>query len=187
MRTNQPFLLDEEEILVKQLISGNRNAVRFWYKKFFSDFLNFTLNKVPNRADAEEIVQETFINSLRQISLFRGKSKLKTWMTSILLHEIADYYRKKYAKKALKTIPLFEEILQKPLISSSDLNDKVEEVLYEMKKEYRDLLLQKYFDKKKVKDIAAKMKRTVKAVESDLFRARKEFKEIYLAKGYLEI
>lgn len=187
MRTNQPFLLENEQMLIERLKAGDSNAVKFWYKKYFFDFLRFAMGKVSNKADAEEIVQETFINSLRQINIFRGDSKLKTWMMSILFHEISDYYRKRYAKKALKTIPLFEEILQKPLISSSEINDYVEDVLSEMKREYRELLLQKYFDKKKVKEIATKMKRTVKAVESDLFRARKEFKKIYLAKGYLDL
>ncbi|MFZ5438292.1 MAG: RNA polymerase sigma factor [Patescibacteria group bacterium] len=178
--------IKEPTLLVKKLKAGDKRAVRTWYKNYFPSFLRLTLKKVANKKDAEEIVQETFINALKQIHLFQEKSKLKTWMTSILLHEIADFYRKKYAKKALKVIPLFEEILQKPLLGSSELNDKVEEVLNEMRTDYKNLLLLKYFDKKKVTEIAQKLKKTVKAVEADLFRARREFKEIYLAKGYLD-
>lgn len=178
---------EKEVSLVKELKAGNKQAVRFWYSSYFKLFLRTTLQKVANKKDAEEIVQETFINSLKQLHLFQEKSSLKTWMTSILYHEIADYYRKKYAKKALKVIPLFEEILQKPLLNSDELSEKVDIVLGEMKQEYRDLLLLKYFDRKKVKDIAVKLQKTAKAVEADLFRARKEFKEIYLAKGYLEL
>jgi RNA polymerase sigma-70 factor, ECF subfamily len=186
MRTRKPLLLDNDEVLLRALKQGKKAAVRFWYKKYFPLFLNTTLKKISKREDAEEVVQETFINSLKQLHLFRGKSSLKTWMMSILFHEIADFYRKKYAKKALKIIPLFDDILQKPLIDQQELSEKVEDVLSEMKKEYQELLLLKYFDKKKVRDIAVKLKKTTKAVESDLFRARKEFSGLYLEKGYLD-
>ncbi|MCC6711000.1 MAG: RNA polymerase sigma factor [Candidatus Pacebacteria bacterium] len=179
------FSLAKEDLLINELKTGNKQAVRYWYKLFFPVLLRLALQKVANKKDAEELVQETFINSLKQIQLFQQKSKLKTWMVSILYHEIADYYRKRYAKKALKIVPLLDEILQKPLLSSDELNQKVETVLAEMKKDSRDLLLLKYFDKKKVKEIAKKLKKTVKAVEADLFKARREFKDIYLAKGYL--
>ena len=167
MRIRKPLLLENDEILLKELRQGKKEAVRFWYKKFFSFFLNTTLKKISKREDAEEVVQETFINSLKQLHLFRGKSSLKTWMMSILFHEIADFYRKKYAKKALKIIPLFDEILQKPLMDQQEMSGKVEDVLSNMKKEYREILLLKYFDKKKVQDIAVKLKKTTKAVESD--------------------
>jgi RNA polymerase sigma-70 factor, ECF subfamily len=186
MRTRKPLLLDNEEFLLKELRQGKKKAVRFWYKKFFPLFLNTTLKKISKREDAEEVVQETFINSLKQLHLFKNKSSLKTWMMSILFHEIADFYRKKYAKKALKIIPLFDEILQKPLMDQQEMSVKVEDVLLDMKKEYREVLLLKYFDKKKVQDIAVKLKKTTKAVESDLFRARREFRGLYLEKGYLE-
>ena len=43
-----------------------------------------------------------------------------------------------------------------------------------------ELLLKKYVDCKKVKDIAFEMGNTSKAVESNLFRARQEFKALWL-------
>jgi len=51
-----------------------------------------------------------------------------------------------------------------------------------MKKEYRELLLLKYIDKMRVKEISILLDRTVKSIESDLFRAREEFRVIYLDK-----
>jgi len=182
MRISQAFTSDEEKELLIKLRGGDKHAVKTWYNHFFSYFYNLTLKKISNTNDAEELVQEMFINALRQLPLFRGESSLKTWMTSILHHEIADFYRKKYAKKALQTILLFEEILQKPLHGSEDVTKLVNSVLSEMKKEYRELLLLKYIDKMRVKEISILLDRTVKSIESDLFRAREEFRVIYLDK-----
>lgn len=185
MRKSQSFSIEYEQQLLASLRKGDKKAVRAWYEHFFSYFLTVCLRKVSQPQDAEEIVQQMFINSLRQLPLFREKSRLKTWMTSILYHEVADYYRKKYAKKALKTLPLLDAILQTPLKSPQEVSERVTEVLAEMKKEHRELLLLKYVDKKKMKEIALLMGKTLKSVESDLFRARGEFREIYEEKGWV--
>ncbi|MBT4124100.1 MAG: RNA polymerase sigma factor [Candidatus Pacebacteria bacterium] len=179
MESSKSFSIKAEQLLLKGLREGDKNKVKDWYTIFFPYLMAITLKKVSNFTDVEEIVQETFINSLRQLPLFRGESRLKTWMVSILRHEIADYYRKKYAKKALKTIPLFDEILQNPLKSSQEISEMVQITLGKMKKETRELLLLKYVDKKRVKEIASLFGKTVKSVESDLFRARVEFRKIY--------
>jgi DNA-directed RNA polymerase specialized sigma24 family protein len=50
-----------------------------------------------------------------------------------------------------------------------------------MKKKYSDLLRDKYIEGKKVAVIAAEKGRTVKAIESDLFRAREEFRVLWAA------
>jgi len=55
----------------------------------------------------------------------------------------------------------------------------VKEILLKMTQESREILQMKYIDKKHVKDIAKEMGKTVKSVESILFRARTEFREMY--------
>lgn len=179
MQSSKSFSIKAEQLLLKGLREGDKKKVFDWYTNFSPYLMAISLKKISDFTDAEEIVQETFINSLRQLPLFRGDSRLKTWMVSILRHEIADYYRKKYAKKALKIIPLFDEILQNPLKSSQEISDKVQITLSKMKKETRELLLLKYVDKKRVKEIAFLFGKTVKSIESELFRARVEFRKIY--------
>ena len=102
-------------------------------------------------------------------------------MISILRHEIADYYRKKYAKKAIKTLPLSDFILQRRIEDSSHVSARVKQVLGKMLERRKKLLLMKYVDEMAVKEIAEQVGRTFKAVESDLYRARESFKELYLA------
>jgi len=65
------------------------------------------------------------------------------------------------------------------LSDSHEISERVKQVIADLSEEYRELLLLKYVDKKKVKEIARELKRTVKAVESDLFRAREEFRRLY--------
>ncbi|GIK84469.1 MAG: RNA polymerase sigma factor [Patescibacteria group bacterium] len=172
-------MLDEQQ-LIKELKTGSEHAVKVWFNTYSARLLRVIEYKVSNRKDAEEIVQQTFLNCLKHLPLFLGKSSIWTWMNSIARHEVADYFRKKYAKKALQTIPLSELLPLNQISDSDEVSQKVTVVLSKMRKYYSELLLLKYADNKKVIDIAIELQKSVKSVESDLFRARKEFKELWV-------
>lgn len=172
--------LKQEQLLLAQLRDGNKHAVQQWFHLFFPYLLRLTFNRVSNQKDAEEIVQETFINCLKQLPLFQGRSRLRTWMISILKHEIADFYRRRYAKRALQIIPLANALVAQPVKNASETSLRVQQVLAQMSQKRKELLLQKYVDKRKVNEIARQWNTTIKAIESELFRARREFKTLFL-------
>jgi len=172
-------LIMEEKQLVKQLKQGSRRAVKAWFDQFHPELLRTVKQKVASDKDAEDIVQETMINCLKQIQLFREESSLKTWMMTIVRHEIADYYRKKYAKRAIKTFPLADYLLKDEIQDSTLVEQQVKQVLGKMLDRRKKILLMKYVDGLQVREIAKKMGKTFKAVEADLYRARENFKELY--------
>jgi RNA polymerase sigma factor (sigma-70 family) len=169
-----------ETELLNRLRAGQPLAVQQWFKTYQSGILSWVKTKVSNDKDAEELTQEIFLNCLKHLPLFRGESKIMTWMQGIGRHEIADYYRKRYAKKAISYLPLSELVVGTKIDDAHETSEKVKHVFGQLSQESQELLLLKYIDNKKVKDIAAEIGRSVKAVESDLFRAREEFKRLYL-------
>lgn len=171
---------ENELILIEALKNGDDLAVEYWFKKYRPVLNKAVLSKVSDSSVVMEIVQETFINCLQTLNLFKGRSSLLTWMQSIMRHEIADYYRKRYAKKFIQTIPLSDFLLEQNYKDAASSAELVTVVLKRMVKKNRELLLRKYVDCKRVKDIALEMGDSVKAVESDLFRARQEFKSLWL-------
>lgn len=173
----QPVRLESE--LVKQLKAGNPKAVKNWFKHYYPSLLTTARKRAKTNKDAEDLAQETMINCLKQIHLFRQEASLKTWMMTILRHEIADYYRKMYAKRAIKTIPLSDLLLKQEIQDSVEVERRVRGVLNKMLNRRKKLLLMKYVDGLSVKQIAQKAGRSLKAVESDLYRARESFKELY--------
>ncbi|HCR80953.1 MAG: RNA polymerase sigma factor [Parcubacteria group bacterium GW2011_GWB1_49_7] len=174
------ILPKKERQLLARLRAGSKQAVREWFALFFPYLLRLAIGKVPHREDAEEIVQETFINCLKQLPLFQERARLRTWMVSILNHEIADYYRRRYAKRALQVIPLANVLVAQPVKNASETSLKVQQVLARMSTKRQELLLLKYVDKRKVVEIARRWNTTIKAIESELFRARREFRLLYL-------
>lgn len=181
---NSEALFDDEQELLERLRAGDEQVVSQWYKAYHDRLYQVVVNRVSNHQDAEEVVGQIFMNCLRHLNLFRGEASIWTWMWSIARHEIADYHRKRYAKKALRTIPLTEFLLKEAqetwgVEDAHQLSVRVKDVLKRLTGYQQELLLLKYVDRKTVKKIASDFGKTVKAIESELFRARNRFRECW--------
>ncbi len=66
-----------------------------WIDKYSDYFVSLTMLKISNKEIAQDIVQDTFLSALTNISSFREEASEKTWLLTILNNKIIDYYRKK--------------------------------------------------------------------------------------------
>lgn len=175
----------EEQHLIKQLKSGHRATLERWYHAYAPRLQRQIAAKIDDPADVQELVQETFIASLQGLPEFGGQSSLLTWMSAIARHKVKDFYRRRYAKKMLQLLPLGEwllgDLIQQADKSTdeltADLREKVQIVLEAIGGNYRELLLEKYLDELPVAVLARRRGKTFKTVESELYRARQEFKK----------
>ena len=160
------------------------------YQKYQIRLLNFILTKVKKKEDAEELLQETMISALDSLPLFRGNCSLYTFLCSIAKHEVADFYRKKKIKTFLFShFPQLEEIASSVFsltceVEEKEIKMKVIKAFRGISEGYSRILRLKYIDGLSYREIAGKLKKSVKAVESKLARARKAFVKIYLFISY---
>ena len=64
-----------------------------------SDYLlSYAMFKLDDLELAKDLVQDTFFSALTNIDSFESRSKLKTWLTSILSRKIIDHWRKAETK-----------------------------------------------------------------------------------------
>ena len=60
-----------------------------------SDYLlSFAMSKLRDLDLAKDLVQDTFLSALTKLESFEHRSKLRTWLTSILNRKIIDHWRK---------------------------------------------------------------------------------------------
>lgn len=173
-------VISDDTQLLSQLKSGDPKAVQAWFHDYHDRLYKCIAARISSEKDIEELVQDIFLGCLKHLPLFRGESSIWTWMVRIAQHEIADYYRKRYAKKFIHALPLSELLPFNDVSDAHEISQKVRQVLAKMAQEEREILLMKYVDRKKVKQIALEMGRTVKSIESILFRARVEFRKLYV-------
>jgi RNA polymerase sigma-70 factor (ECF subfamily) len=74
----------EELRMVESLREGDETAFVSLIERHHAPMLHLAMVYIPNRAVAEEIVQETWMGVLQGLKRFEGRSSLKTWIFRIL-------------------------------------------------------------------------------------------------------
>lgn len=60
-----------------------------------SDYLlSFAMSKLKDIDLAKDLVQDTLVSAITKLDTFENRSKLRTWLTSILNRKIIDHWRK---------------------------------------------------------------------------------------------
>jgi RNA polymerase sigma-70 factor (ECF subfamily) len=78
--------VDNDAELVARLQAGDERAFMTLVDRFHAPLLRLAGNYVPNRAVAEEVVQDTWLGVVRGIERFEGRSSLKTWLFRIAVN-----------------------------------------------------------------------------------------------------
>ncbi|MBI4065069.1 RNA polymerase sigma factor [Candidatus Gottesmanbacteria bacterium] len=176
-----------ETQLVEKILHRDRQALSVFYRTYKPKLLRFIATKVENHADAEEILQDTLFAFLEAVRDFEGRSLLQTFLYSICQHKIVDFYRRKKIRHIVfSRIPQLEHLII-PLLSPDDgldkafMKEKVYSIFGKLLPNYRRVLIFKYLDQYTVAEIAQKLSISFKSAESQLFRARKAFVELFLS------
>jgi len=79
--------------LVDDIRIGKTQAWSELIERYQGRLLNFAAARLPQRADAEDIVQEALISFIRGLDSFRDAARLETYLFTILQNKIVDRYR----------------------------------------------------------------------------------------------
>ena len=85
----------EEVKLIKACTKGHRQAQRQLYDMFSSDMYVVCLRYCKNDEEAQDILQESFVKVFKNISSFRGDSKLYHWIKRIVINTALNQQRNK--------------------------------------------------------------------------------------------
>jgi RNA polymerase sigma-70 factor (ECF subfamily) len=78
--------MNPDSELLHRLRSGDERAFTVLVERYHEPMLGLAASFVPNRAVAEEVVQDTWLAALRGLDAFEGRSSLKTWLFRILVN-----------------------------------------------------------------------------------------------------
>jgi len=137
---------------------------------------------------AEDLVQEVFLAALSSLDKFRGDSQLHTWLRSIALHKINDFYRHQAREPRIKESyddsdgPGLEqtrgdEPSTHTVVEDEEVRQSVHQALADLPHDYQEVLVLKYLKDMPVLAISQVMGRSPKSVEGLLSRARKAMRD----------
>lgn len=64
------------------------------WNEYYEQLLQFILKRVPDKATAEDILQNVFLKMLTHIDSLKDSTKIKGWLYQIARNAIVDHFRK---------------------------------------------------------------------------------------------
>jgi RNA polymerase sigma-70 factor, ECF subfamily len=180
---------NSETKLAEKLRSGDTAAMAEFYNLYRSRLYSLVLEQVDrDETIAEDLVHEVFLAALSSLDKFRGDSQLYTWLRSIALHKINDFYRHQAREpKPRESSPDSDGLeLEQPrdnepathtVLEDEEDRQSVHQALADLPQDYQEVLVLKYLKDMPVLAISQIMGRSPKSVEGLLSRARKAMRD----------
>ena len=81
------------------LVEPSHSLLELWVNEFADDLFSWAYYKTNDKEIAKDLIQDTFFAATKGIDKFKGESKGKTWLFSILNNKIADHHKKKFKQQ----------------------------------------------------------------------------------------
>jgi len=142
----------------------------------YGDLLyRMSLSIVGNRADAEDMVQDTFVTYAEQAPEFPDEAHEKQWLVKVVRNNSLMLVRKNKNRERI----LSE---QAEISVGRDADYGILEVLDSIPEKYRTVLVLHYVEEYRVEEIAKVLHKSVSAVKMRLQRGRDMLAERYKEK-----
>ncbi len=180
-------MCDDESTLVTRLAQMDEQAWEDLCRDYSGPLVSLMrLRFGCSQEQAEEIVHVSFIRCVRSFKTFDpARGRLFDWLKTIARHEAQRVFRKIALPGTAAPEPLdgewFEQLDQAELpdehLCREEVRSFVLDTVMSLNRRYRQALVMKYLEGRKVSDMAAILGESEKAVESLLTRSRLAFKE----------
>jgi RNA polymerase sigma-70 factor (ECF subfamily) len=168
----------EEQVLKDAVLRGDAAAWEALYRRGFRPLWAFISARTSGQRDvAEEITQECWMIAVRRLKDFDPhRAPFEAWLKGIAERLLMNHQRS--LRRRPKPDPRTPMDLAAPT-QDPDRTERVLLALTALPSSYQEVLRAKYERGLAVVEIATKMGRTQKAVESLLSRARDAFREVW--------
>ena len=180
--------------LVRGLLRGDRRAFEQFFNEYYPKLYRFVKRRLPqDAAAAEDIAQATLCRALESLRGYRGEAALFTWLCTLCRREMSARWDEtrawSTAPRLAEDDPAIRAALESLLareqwdpLSAADreqVRNSILTTLDYLPAPYGDILEWKYLRDMSMGEIASRLGRSPKAVESLLTRAREAFRETF--------
>lgn len=156
---------NEIERIVQKIQRGDSRSFELLYDHFVKRIFSFILQRIGNKATAEDITSEIFIKIYHNISSYQLNGNFNAWIFTIARNSICDHWRKHvsevnmsfddsiYVEQHQKTIEEFFFNIDPQLYSSDKIEEKNLDIfLNKLKDQEQAVIRERYFYNQSVKD-----------------------------------
>jgi RNA polymerase sigma-70 factor (ECF subfamily) len=175
---------------MERLMAGQDTALNDLMERHAAPVFQFLCRMLGNEDDANDLAQETFARVFRARASFRLNEKFSTWLYTIAANLARNHFRWRARhpnvslsagtddpEQALENILPAKEAGPSEQTLAVERAAAVRKEVSRLPEDLREAIVLCEWEERSVAEAAAILETTVKAVESRLYRARKQLRE----------
>ena len=177
--TNTHNIEDIDSACLRALVEGDRDAFAQIVDRWQTRLINFFFRSTGNRADAEDLAQETFIELSRVAARYQPRGNFRAFVFTLARRRLIDGYRKK-ARRPLEYVDPGEYFMQ----SQAENSDQIREIeeafhcaLSALPENQRNAILMLQQQGLSYDEIAQALDASVSAIKTWIHRARTHLRQ----------
>ena len=177
----------DDHALVALVRGGRRKAFRHIMQRCNQRLFRIARSVVGEDAEAEDVLQESYLRAYDKLDTFRGDAALLTWLTSIVLNEARGRLRKRHTMVGLEQLdaspPDTHQIIQFPSRFGSEdpaaaaaraqIRHLLEHAIDELPEAFRTVYVMREIEECTVEETASQLAIKPETVKTRLYRARR--------------
>jgi RNA polymerase sigma factor (sigma-70 family) len=174
--------------LIEQALAGEQKAYANIVDRFRDQIYHFIFRMVKDKAQADDLTQETFIKAFRALASFNSDYAFSTWLYKIAANNCIDYFRKKKLTTMSLDTPLkvkdgelqrdfpVEEQGPESELISKEQTSYIRIAIDTLPEKYKEAIMLRHSQDKSYEEIAEKLAIPLGTVKVRIFRAREMLK-----------
>jgi RNA polymerase sigma-70 factor (ECF subfamily) len=170
--------------LIRRTLARDETAVRAIMTANNRRLYRLARGILRDDAEAEDVVQETYVRAFTHLAEFRGGASLSTWLTRIAINEALGRLRRQRPRRELRLQPnggIDAEIIPFPLATTDDpeksmaqreIREVVERAIDELPDAFRLVFIARVIEGLNVEETADLLDLRTETVKTRLHRAR---------------
>lgn len=187
--------MDETGLLVERAKS-DPHAFGILFDRHHGEIFKYILHRTANVDLAQDLTSETFFKAMNKLWTFKWRNiPFSAWLYRIATNEVSGYFRK---HKNFLDVPLEEvrditdiqnQELQEELSTARDQMKKnhlfleLHQAVTRLKNKYQEVVTLRYFENKKVAEVAEILNKSEGTVKSLLHRALNQLQQLLDARN----
>jgi RNA polymerase sigma-70 factor, ECF subfamily len=178
----------DDNRLIAECLKGRTAAYGELVRRYQDRLYNTLYRLLDNADDAQDVLQDAFLNAYVSLDKFKGDAQFFTWLYRIAFNAAISLRRKQQSQLSLKTGRRFEGQAE-PLDASAESRPehgiereeeerRIQEALNRLSPDHRIVLILKDIEGQKYSHMAETLRVPVGTIRSRLHRARMEMRAI---------
>ncbi len=174
-----PLVEDLDSAALRAVAAGDREEFRDLVERWQNRLINFFYRSTGNRADAEDLAQETFLDLFRAAGRYRDRGSFPAFLFTLARRRLADTYRRR-ARRPLQLVDPSEGFMQRQAAETdgcAEIEEAFHRALAGLPANQRDAILLRQQQDLAYEEIAESMQASVSSVKTWIHRARQHLRE----------